>query len=88
MFTSELPIFLREHKNGMYRTDVYFLCKTISETPLFVFVPVLFTSICYFMIGLNLSPARFFTTCGIVTLVANAAISFGWDFPEEMKITA
>ena len=28
VFCMELPIFLREHYNGMYRTDVYFLCKS------------------------------------------------------------
>nr|BDX53024.1 White [Dorcus rectus] len=78
VFSSELPIFLREHRNGMYRTDVYFLCKTLSETPLFTFVPVLFTCICYFLIGLNSEMPRFFITCAIVTLVANVAISFGY----------
>ena len=30
-FPVELPVFMREHKNGMYRTDVYFLTKTIAE---------------------------------------------------------
>ncbi|XP_032241524.2 protein white [Nematostella vectensis] len=31
VFPIELPVFLRDHKNGMYRTDVYFLCKTLTE---------------------------------------------------------
>ena len=31
VFPVELPVFLREHKNGMYRTDVYYLAKTLSE---------------------------------------------------------
>ncbi|KAK9736641.1 ABC transporter [Popillia japonica] len=78
VFCSELPIFLREHQNGMYRTDVYFICKTLSETPLFTFVPVIFTCICYFLIGLNPDVTRFFIACGIVTLVAHVAISFGY----------
>lgn len=70
-------MFLREHKNGMYRTDVYFLCKTLAELPLFTFIPVLFTSICYFLIGLNHEDAKFFIAIGIVVLVANVATSFG-----------
>ncbi|VEN52172.1 unnamed protein product [Callosobruchus maculatus] len=78
VFSSELPVFLRENKNGMYRTDVYFLSKVIAETPLFIVLPVLFTSICYYMIGLNPSWVRFFIACGIVTLVANVSTSFGY----------
>ncbi|KAI7815062.1 white [Rhyzopertha dominica] len=78
VFCSELPVFMREHRNGMYRTDVYFLCKTLAELPLFVFLPVLFTSVCYYMVWLNPNILRFLTACVVVTLVANAATSFGY----------
>lgn len=30
-FCSEQPIFLREHNNGMYRVDTYFLSKMAAE---------------------------------------------------------
>ncbi|XP_011645073.1 protein white isoform X3 [Pogonomyrmex barbatus] len=52
VFCAELPIFLREHKNGMYRTDVYFICKTLAEAPIFLAIPLIFTAIVYPMIGL------------------------------------
>nr|BBC77943.1 ABC transporter White [Thermobia domestica] len=78
VFCSELPVFLREHFNGMYRTDVYFLCKTIAEIPIFIVVPILFCSVCYYMIGLNPQAVRFLTALGIVTLVANVATSCGY----------
>ncbi|KAG8229498.1 hypothetical protein J437_LFUL010073 [Ladona fulva] len=78
VFCSELPVFMREHFNGMYRTDVYFLCKTLAEVPIFVIIPVLFTSVAYYMIGLNPDPVRFINTLIIVTLVANVATSFGY----------
>lgn len=77
MFASELPIFLRENRNGMYRTDVYFISKTIADLPIFIFMPMLFTCICYYMIGFNTQPDRFLVTCGILVLVANVATSFG-----------
>lgn len=65
----------------MYRTDVYFLSKTLAEAPLFVALPVLFTTICYFMVGFNTDLARYFTALLIVTLVANVATSFGEQIP-------
>lgn len=77
MFNSELQIFLREHRNGMYRTDVYFLSKTMAEAPIFIFLPIFFTCICYYCIGLNPDITRFLTACGVVTLMANVATSFG-----------
>ena len=77
MFCTELPVFLREHFNGMYRVDVYFLCKMLAEMPIFAALPVIFTCITYYMVGLNPSFLRFLGTNIIVVLVANAAISFG-----------
>ena len=30
-FPIEMPIFLREYGIGLYRVDVYFICKMIAE---------------------------------------------------------
>jgi len=68
---------MREHLNGMYRTDVYFLSKTLAELPLFLFLPVLFLSVPYYLIGLNPDPMRFALALLVITLVANVATSFG-----------
>ncbi|XP_046463103.1 protein white-like isoform X2 [Daphnia pulex] len=76
--SGELPIFLREHHNGMYRTDVYFLSKTLADLPVYICFPFVFVAITYYAIGLNPSPDRFLIACGIVILVANAATSFGY----------
>lgn len=78
VITSELPIFLREHFNGMYRTDIYFLCKTLADLPVYVVFPFIFVTIPYYAIGLNPEAERFFIACGIVILVANVATSFGY----------
>ncbi|KAL1138055.1 hypothetical protein AAG570_009750 [Ranatra chinensis] len=78
VFCSELPVFMREHLNGMYRTDVYFICKTLAEVPIFLTVPLLFTSVMYYMVGLNSNPVRFITAGAIITLVSNVATSFGY----------
>ncbi|XP_011149501.1 protein white [Harpegnathos saltator] len=78
VFCAELPIFLREHRNGMYRTDVYFICKTLAEAPIFLAVPLIFTIIVYPMIGLYPDMKHFFIATGIVALVANVSTSFGY----------
>ncbi|XP_071442996.1 protein white [Hetaerina americana] len=78
VFCSELPVFMREHLNGMYRTDIYFLCKTLAEVPIFIVIPMVFTCVSYYLIGLNPEPSRFMYALLIVTLVANVATSFGY----------
>lgn len=72
-----MPVFMREHFNGMYRVDVYFLCKTLAEVPIFLAIPVIFTSITYFSIGLYPAFSHFLITTLIIILVANVATSFG-----------
>ena len=71
----ELPIFLREHFNGMYRTDVYFLCKQIAEFPLFIITPLLFNAIYYWMVGMNEDVDRFFISCAILLMVTQVSNS-------------
>ncbi|XP_075237816.1 uncharacterized protein LOC142334036 [Lycorma delicatula] len=78
VFCSELPIFMREHFNGMYRTDVYFLCKTLAEVPIFLAIPLLFTVVMYYMINLNPDPLKFIQAAIIITLVSTVATSFGY----------
>ncbi|KAF2898581.1 hypothetical protein ILUMI_07595 [Ignelater luminosus] len=78
VFCGELPLLLREHKNGMYRTDVYFLSKAIAETPLFILIPVVYVAIFYYLIGLNPEQPRLFINMGILVLVANVAVGFGY----------
>ena len=55
VFTLEVPIFLREHFNGMYRTDVYFLTKQLAELPIFFITPLFFLGILYFMVKTDTS---------------------------------
>lgn len=78
VFCSELPVFMREHHNGMYRTDVYFLSKTLAEVPIFLVIPILFTSIMYYIVGLNPKFIHFLTAVLFITLVSLVAVSFGY----------
>jgi ATP-binding cassette, subfamily G (WHITE), eye pigment precursor transporter len=78
VFSAELPIFIRESRGRLYRTSTYFLGKTIAELPLFLAVPIIFTSIAYPMIGLRQGFFYFSIACGVVSLVANVSTSFGY----------
>ncbi|XP_063597672.1 protein white-like [Penaeus indicus] len=77
-FCSQKHLFLREHYNGMYRTDVYFLAKNLVELPFFVTYSFLYASIMYFMIGLNPALERFLVCALVSVLVALTAVSFGY----------
>ena len=77
VFCLELPIFLREHFNGMYRTDVYFLAKMIAELPLFIILPIIFVAINYFMIGFNSEIESFLKITLVIVLVSNFGVSLG-----------
>lgn len=77
-FCAQLPLFLREHFNGMYRTDVYFLSKMVSELPFHIIYPFAFVSIAYYMVGFTNDVVDFFICALVVVLVANCAVSFGY----------
>jgi hypothetical protein len=64
----------------MYRADVYFLSKTLAEAPVFATIPLVFTTIAYYMIGLNPAPERFFIASGLAALITKVATSFGKSY--------
>jgi len=76
-FPAEIPILMREHKNGMYMILPYYLSKILVDLPFFIILPIISTSICYWMANLNNDAGRFLICCGIVILVSNIAVSFG-----------
>lgn len=77
-FSAEMPLFLREHWNGLYRTDVYFLTRNLVELPLFILNPFVFIAIAYYMVGLRKEAEHFFLAALIVIIVANVAVSYGY----------
>nr|QUF59469.1 ATP-binding cassette transporter Abcg-like5 [Brachionus angularis] len=76
-FPAEIPIFLREHQNGMYSVISYYLAKIITDLPKFIVLPFVFITINYWMSNLNNDVGKFFICVGVIILVANTAASFG-----------
>lgn len=77
-FPIERNIFLREHNNRMYRTDIYFLSKTLAESPQFFLGPLVMITVGYWMVGLRPDVLRFLAAYGILALVSMAAVSFAY----------
>jgi ATP-binding cassette, subfamily G (WHITE), eye pigment precursor transporter len=77
-FPRELPIFFREHNNGMYRVDTYFIAKNIAEFLTFIIVPTVFVFANYWMIGLRPGWDAVLICWIAAFLVCNAAVSFGY----------
>ena len=78
VFCLELPIFLREHFNGAYRVDTYFITKQMAELPFNLTYPLIFISIYYWMIGLNPDVGRFFMAALIVEILVQTVVSYGY----------
>ena len=76
-FAAEQPMFLREHWNGMYRTDVYMISKMLADAPFHILYSSIFVLIAYYPIGFNPDVNRFLTAVAILVIVANVATSFG-----------
>jgi len=47
LFTSEIPVLMREHGNGLYSVDTYYMAKTIAEIPLDLIMPSILFIILY-----------------------------------------
>ncbi|CAG2104560.1 unnamed protein product [Medioppia subpectinata] len=77
-FCGELPVYHREHENGMYRVSTYFLAKQLAEFPSFTFVPIIFVVIFYYMVGLNNGAEQVLLCILACVLVAHASTSFGY----------
>ena len=77
-FTQELPIFLREHRSGLYSSYSYYLSRTFAELPFQILWPFLFVTIVYWMIGLNDNGGRYIEFTLAIILTANAAMSLGY----------
>lgn len=56
---TERPVFLKEENARLYGVVPYFFSKFVVESILVVAIPIVFISICYYMIGLNPAFDRF-----------------------------
>ncbi len=80
----------REHFNGMYRVDTYFLARQLVELPFSLLLPSLFLTIFYLMVGLDVKLDKFLIALLTVLLVVQVAVSVG-EFPtlgNQLSVTS
>ncbi|XP_050716453.1 protein scarlet-like [Eriocheir sinensis] len=80
VFPLELPLFLREYKNGIYRCDTYYIAKMAALMPGFFLDPMIFVCICYWLVGLRPRLYTFLMTIVVLIFTTNTASSCGAMF--------
>jgi ABC-type multidrug transport system permease subunit len=76
-FHLEKLVYYREHDSGMYTTISYFIARLLSELPISIFCPAIFTGIVYPLIGLQSGVSSFFLVLGTITVSTFAAQALG-----------
>ena len=77
-FIEERPLFLREQSNHLYSTLPYFLAKDFMEIPILLIVPLMFTIITYFGVGLEVSLNQIFLFYAVLLLISFSTSSYGY----------
>eukprot|EP00742_Colponemidia_sp_Colp-10_P009736 GILJ01010646.1.p1 GENE.GILJ01010646.1~~GILJ01010646.1.p1 ORF type:complete len:601 (+),score=87.48 GILJ01010646.1:39-1805(+) len=86
-FPSERILTLRERAAGTYFASAYFLAKIVSETPLQLVPPVVFSCIVYFMVGLQATAAKFFMFVFFMILCSVASVSLALAVSALSRVT-
>lgn len=70
-------VFLKEEGARLYNTMTFFISRNIVEIPFLVLIPLLWSAIMYWMIGLGNTVGQFFTFYFILFLISFAGNSLG-----------
>ncbi|CAF0768796.1 unnamed protein product [Didymodactylos carnosus] len=76
-YTSEFPIFYKEHDDAVYRVAPYYFSKFVAELPLFAITTLVEVCITYWMANLYATAKRFFIFAGVITLTSLTSVALG-----------
>jgi ABC-type multidrug transport system ATPase subunit len=77
VFPSEITVFKRERASRMYRVSTYYLSRNIADLPVQFILPIIFSSIVYWMIGFRATAGAFFTFIAFTIIIVFASQSLG-----------
>lgn len=81
-------LVLRERAAGTYYASAYFMAKITADTLIQLPIPIIFSAIVYFMIGLQPSAAHFFMFAGFMVLCNLAGGWRGWGCVRQGPLPA
>lgn len=76
VITSELPVMKREHRGGIYSVSAYYVAKSLAELPQYTILPILYSTLVYWMSGLT-QLKKFAIFLSMNVLLSWTAISIG-----------
>eukprot|EP00667_Euglena_gracilis_P002661 EG_transcript_2666 len=76
-FPAEKAVLKRESANGMYNIFPYFVSKLVADLPFQILLPVVYSSIFYWLVNLNPGVDRFFIFMGLIISLNVTSCSFG-----------
>ena len=74
-YIEDRALFIRERAGGYYSTIAYFLATFVVEFPILVTIVLLYSVVCYWMVGLYPDATSFALFLATVTLVINVGFS-------------
>eukprot|EP00002_Diphylleia_rotans_P016817 TRINITY_DN3264_c0_g2_i7.p1 TRINITY_DN3264_c0_g2~~TRINITY_DN3264_c0_g2_i7.p1 ORF type:complete len:669 (+),score=124.78 TRINITY_DN3264_c0_g2_i7:53-2059(+) len=77
LFPAERAIFLRENASGLYSSFNYFLGRCMSDLPISIFAPLVFSAIVHPMVNFNEGSMEWFTFYLSILLIGAASSSLG-----------
>jgi ATP-binding cassette subfamily G (WHITE) protein 1 len=77
VLTSELPIVFREYRAGIYSASAYYVGKSLADIPQYTVLPIIYSTIIYWMAGLTVDAGKFAVFTLINVLSTWTAISVG-----------
>jgi ABC-type multidrug transport system permease subunit len=76
----ELPVYLKEHRSLVYRSDVYYLSKVFTEIPTNILFTLIHCTVIYHLVIFGSTYQHFFEFTFGLMLSAQAAFSLGHVF--------
>ena len=73
---TEKPVLIKEHKQGMYGSMIYYLTKSLTDVPMMIVSSVLQTLIMYWVVGLQNEPDKVFIFCKFYLVAALILMQF------------
>uniref|UniRef100_A0AAG5DN16 ABC transporter domain-containing protein n=1 Tax=Anopheles atroparvus TaxID=41427 RepID=A0AAG5DN16_ANOAO len=80
VFPETFPLFVRETKNGLYRTSQYYVANAVAMLPGLILEPLVFVLIAYWLAELRPTLYAFVVTVVSIVLVMNISTACGCFF--------